>query len=108
MDILFSPEVLAVVTPVLAGIAGLILTKVVKDAAKRLIVQKAVELALPIAARLVTEIASKTANTTDDKVAAVLRALADAGHEKHATPATEAKARAVFDSVAAEALKESK
>lgn len=108
MDILFSPEVLQVVTPILAGIAGLILTKVVKDAAKRFVVQKAVELALPIAAKLATEIAAKTETTVDDKVAAVLRALADTGHEKHATPATEAKARAVFNQVSAEALKEQK
>lgn len=73
-------------------------------AQKKAAIDKIIDTAIPIAFNVVNEIARRTPNTIDDKVAAGLKVLADyvATHNLELKPEHEARAKMVFSALHAE------
>jgi hypothetical protein len=100
----FNDQMITVSASAVGAVLSVVLGLVFKNAVKRQAVEKGLEIAIPIAAKVVTEVSKHTQNTVDDKVALGLRALAGAAEEKgiELTDAHKAKAVAVFEALHAE------
>lgn len=99
LSILTSPEVLAILGPIVLGAIGWVLRTVFKEqaAAKEQLFSVGVEIAYSI----VTEIAKRTENTIDDKAATAIGILREWMHanDQKLSPVDEVKAKLLFQAM---------
>lgn len=111
MEALFTDEVVGMLASVVAAVISLVIGKLVKDTARRAVVEKVVDAAIPIAFHVVQEISRRTPNKIDDKVALGLEKLAEisATHGVELTEEHKARAALVFSALHAQSkVQESK
>lgn len=99
MGALLTPEVLSIVGSVLGSALLFLFRQIFKDkaAARELLLKTGIEVAFNV----VNDLAKRTPNQVDDKVALGLKALAEylAAHGEVLTPTDTAKAQLVFSAM---------
>jgi hypothetical protein len=106
LSLLLSPAFLATLGPVVAGVIGMIVRKLFKDQAARK--QELLRAGVEIAYACVTEVAKRTQNKVDDKVAMALGYLKDwlNANGEQLKPVDETKAKLLFQAMHASELRD--
>lgn len=104
MDSLFSEEVLKMLAPIFATVLSALLGLFIRNAAKKAVAEKIIDAAIPVAYQVVNEIARRTENKIDDKIALGLKVLAEFASTKgvQVTEAQKTRAALVFQALHAQ------